>query len=86
MKHITFTPENVCSMQIDFDIDEAKTQLKGITLESLVVAERVAKAVKVKAAQGLLDTDEFPLLMHIDEIITQGAAVNIPWEKFTFEG
>ncbi len=25
MKHITFTPENVCSMQIDFDIDEAGT-------------------------------------------------------------
>lgn len=67
------------------DIDEAKTQLKGITLESLVVAERVAKAVKVKAAHGLLNTDEFPLLMHIDEIITQKKPVDIPWESFTFE-
>lgn len=67
------------------NIDEAKAELKGVTLESLVVAGRVAKAVKVKADKGLLDTEEFPLLMHIDEIITQRKPVNIPWEKFTFE-
>jgi glycerol-3-phosphate dehydrogenase (NAD(P)+) len=67
------------------DIDEAKAQLNGVTLESLVVAERVAKAVRVKAEQGLVDLREFPLLLHIDEIITQKAAVNIPWDAFTFE-
>ena len=67
------------------NIDEAKEQLNGVTLESLVVAERVAKAIKVKAEKGLVNIDEFPLLMHIDEIITQRKEVNIPWEKFTFE-
>ena len=67
------------------NIDEAKAELKGLTLESLVVAERVAKAVKIRAEKGLLNIDDFPLLMHIDEIITQRKAVNIPWEKFTFE-
>lgn len=66
-------------------IQEAKTELNGVTLESLVVAERVAKAINVKAQNSLVDITEFPLLMHIDEIITQGKAVNIPWEKFTFE-
>ena len=66
-------------------IDEAKAELKGVTLESLVVAERVAKAVRVKAEKGLVSLEDFPLLMHIDEIITQGKAVNIPWDKFTFE-
>ena len=66
-------------------IQEAKAELNGVTLESLVVAERVARAVRVKAEKGLLDIQEFPLLMHIDEIITQGKEVNIPWEKFTFE-
>ena len=66
-------------------ITEAKAELAGVTLESLVVAERVAKAVRVKAERGLLDLRDFPLLMHIDEIITKGAPVNIPWEKFTFE-
>ena len=67
------------------NIHQAKEELNGVTLESLVVAERVARAVRVKAANGLLDIQEFPLLMHIDEIITQGKEVNIPWEKFTFE-
>ena len=67
------------------NIDEAREELKGVTLESLVVAARVAKAVKAKAERGLLDTAEFPLLMHIDEIITQKKPVDIPWETFTFE-
>lgn len=67
------------------NIDEAKAQLKGVTLESLVVAERVAKAVKTKAEKGLVNVTDFPLLMHIDEIITKKAPVNIPWEAFTFE-
>ena len=67
------------------NIDEAKAELKGVTLESLVVAERVAKAIRVKAEKGLVNLQDFPLLMHIDEIITQKKAVNIPWEKFTFE-
>ncbi|MBR2152112.1 MAG: NAD(P)-binding domain-containing protein [Clostridia bacterium] len=67
------------------DIDEAKAELNGVTLESLVVAERVAKAIKVKAEKGIVNIEDFPLLMHIDEIITQKKAVNIPWEKFTFE-
>lgn len=67
------------------NIDQAKQELQGVTLESLVVAERVAKAVKVKAEKGLVNTEEFPLLMHIDEIITQKKPVSIPWETFTFE-
>ncbi|MBQ2667723.1 MAG: NAD(P)-binding domain-containing protein [Clostridia bacterium] len=67
------------------NIDEAKAELAGVTLESLVVAERVAKAVRVKSEKGLVDLKDFPLLMHIDEIITQKKPVNIPWEAFTFE-
>ncbi len=68
------------------NIDEAKKELNGVTLESLVVAERVARAIKVKAQKGLVNISDFPLLMHIDEIITEKKEVNIPWEKFTFEG
>ncbi len=67
------------------DIDEAKAELKGVTLESLVVAERVAKAIRLKAEKGEVDLKDYPLLMHIDEIITRKKPVNIPWESFTFE-
>ena len=66
-------------------IDEAKEELKGVTLESLVVAERVARAVKKHVAAGRLDAADFPLLMHTDEILTEKKPVNIPWESFTFE-
>ena len=67
------------------DIDEAKAELKGVTLESLVVAVRVARAVKVLCAAGKLNAADFPLLMHTNEILTEKKPVNIPWEKFTFE-
>ncbi len=66
-------------------ITEAKKELAGVTLESLVVAERVARAVRVRAEKGDVDLADFPLLMHTDEIITRGEKVNIPWEKFTYE-
>lgn len=64
---------------------QALDELKGITLESLVVAERVARAVRIKAQRGLVNLEDYPLLMHIDEIITQGREVDIPWDAFTFE-
>ena len=65
-------------------IAQAKAELNGVTLESLVVAERVAKAVRAKAERGLVDLKDFPLLMHIDHILS-GGAVDLPWEEFTFE-
>jgi len=67
------------------DIDEAKAALNGVTLESLVVAVRVARAVKRKAARGEVSLLEFPLLMHVDEILSEKKPVNIPWESFVFE-
>lgn len=67
------------------NIDEAREELNGVTLESLVVAERVARAVRICADRGILDIKNFPLLMHVDEIISDKKEVNIPWESFTFE-
>lgn len=67
------------------NIDEAKAELNGVTLESLVVAVRVARAVKKACERGALCLEDFPLLMHIDEILTDKKAVNIPWDNFTFE-
>ena len=67
------------------DIDEAKAELNGVTLESLVVAERVAKAVRVNIANGKIKAEDFPLLLHIDDIITKKEAVCIPWDAFRYE-
>ena len=66
------------------NIDEAKAELNGVTLESLVVAERVARAVIARAARNEADLSQFPLLLHINDILINKAAVDIPWESFTF--
>ena len=66
------------------NIDEAKAELSGVTLESLVVAERVARAIKKNIEKNVLKAEDFPLLLHIDEILSDKKEVNIPWEKFTY--
>ena len=66
------------------DIDETQKELAGVTLESLVVARRVARAMRIRASQGLADLTKLPLLMHVDEILSQKKPVKIPWESFTF--
>ena len=67
-----------------YDIDEARAELAGVTLESLVVAERVARAVMINVQKGALDPDDFPLLLHIHQIICNKQQVNIPWDSFTY--
>lgn len=67
------------------DIDQAKEQLNGVTLESLVVAVRVARAIKLNIEKGKVNKNDYPLLLHIDEILSSKMPVNIPWESFTYE-
>ena len=66
------------------NIDQAREALSGVTLESLVVAVRVARAMKVRASRGEVDLAKLPLLMHVDEILSEKKEVSIPWESFTF--
>lgn len=62
--------------------EEAMQELNGITLESIVIATRTARAVKRLIERGIAKKEEFPLLLHIDEIINNGSAVQIPWNAF----
>jgi glycerol-3-phosphate dehydrogenase (NAD(P)+) len=61
---------------------EARKILAGVTLESVEIATRVARALPKLAARGLVDLADFPLLLHIDQIINADAPVDIPWEAF----
>ncbi|MBP3852081.1 MAG: hypothetical protein J6D36_06030 [Erysipelotrichaceae bacterium] len=65
--------------------DEAMETLKGVTLESIVISTRMARAVKKLDAAGKLKKEEFPLLMHVDQIINEGKEVDIPWKAFEEE-
>ena len=64
--------------------EEALAALQGVTLESLVVAKRVARAVRKKAEMGLLRLENFPLLLHVDDLLAGKTEAQLPWEKFTF--
>ena len=62
--------------------EEAMQELSGVTLESIVIATRTARAVRRLAEKGVVSLDEFPLMMHVDALINQGASVDIPWDRF----
>ena len=64
--------------------DEAVRELNGVTLESLVVAKRVARAIKRRADKGDVDINDFPMLMHIDGLLCGEVDAQLPWDKFTF--
>ena len=60
----------------------ATEELAGITLESVAITTTVARVLRRLAAKGKANLSDFPLLIHIDEIINNGARVAVPWESF----
>ncbi|MBQ9157382.1 MAG: NAD(P)-binding domain-containing protein [Eubacterium sp.] len=65
-----------------YTIEETLEQLKGQTLEAVVIATRTARAVKALAKRGRVSEDDFPLLMHVNELLNEGKTLDIPWKKF----
>lgn len=65
--------------------EDAMSQLNGVTLESIVIAGRTADAIRARIDAGLSRAEEYPLLLHIDELLRQGKRVNIPWNAFETE-
>ncbi|MEA5003613.1 MAG: glycerol-3-phosphate dehydrogenase [Christensenella sp.] len=65
--------------------EEAMAELEGVTLESIVIATRTARAVRVLIERGKVRSEDFPLLLHVDDIINHKKAVDIPWSSFEVE-
>lgn len=65
--------------------EEAMNILAGVTLESLVVARRVAKAIYRKAELGQVDLKDFPMLVHVQNILENNGDAQHPWEAYTFD-
>ena len=63
-------------------MDQALAELAGITLESIVITERSARAVQKKIEHGELRAEDFPLLRHIYEIVVEKKPVAVPWTAF----
>jgi glycerol-3-phosphate dehydrogenase (NAD(P)+) len=64
------------------NLDYALNELSGITLESVVIAERTSKAALTFIDSGRAKKEDYPLLLHIYDIITNDTPVNIPWSEF----
>ena len=65
--------------------EEAMRELSGVTLESIVISTRTARAVRRLIAKGAAFEKDFPLLLHVDGIINRNERVNIPWHLFESE-
>ena len=65
--------------------EEALNILAGVTLESLVVARRVYKAMVRKAELGQANLERFPMLCHAAAVLDEGKDAELPWELFTFD-
>lgn len=64
---------------------EARERMAGVTLESVEIVTRVARALPLLEARNLIDRKDLPLIWHLHEIINQGEPVNIPWDKFFYQ-
>ena len=60
-----------------YTIDEALEELKGQTLEAVVISKRLGQAITDLGRQ-----EDFPLLMHVYDLLEGRTTVNIPWQKF----
>jgi glycerol-3-phosphate dehydrogenase (NAD(P)+) len=61
---------------------EAREVLAGVTLESVEITTRVARALPKLEERGVAKALEFPLLLHLDQILNHAAPVDIPWDAF----
>ena len=68
-----------------YSYSEARKILAGVTLESVAIATLVADALRTLEKRGVMSTKDFPLLMHIDDVINNGTEVNVPWKSFARE-
>lgn len=67
-----------------YSYEEAMEVLSGVTLESLVVSKRVARAIRICAKNQKARLEDFPMLVHVDDLLAGKTDAALPWEKFTF--
>jgi glycerol-3-phosphate dehydrogenase (NAD(P)+) len=57
-------------------------RMEGATLECLDILRVMREAVAVLERQGVLQSEELPLLRHLWEVALDGAPVAVPFERF----
>ena len=62
--------------------ESAMEELSGVTVESISIIDSAETAVRAFIKAGKADEKDFPLLLHLHEIIKHGAKADIPWKAF----
>jgi hypothetical protein len=57
-------------------------ELDGVTLESVVITKSIGEALQTLISAGKAKESDFPLLLHIYDIITKKTTVKINWKEF----
>lgn len=65
-----------------YTLEEVKQKMKGETIEAIVIAKRTASAVKAQGRLGKIETNDFPLLLEMDAVLSGDQRVDIPWKSF----
>ena len=68
--------------KIGMTIEEALKELSGVTLESVSIATRTVRALRVRASRGEIDPKDFPILMHIGDVLDGKCKLSMPWKSF----
>ena len=61
---------------------QVKEILSGVTLEAVSIITRMASFIRSKAAEKEVLLSDYPLLLHMDAILNEGAEVGPDWDNF----
>lgn len=68
-----------------FSFQEAREKLAGVTLESVSIAQRTARAISLLSQRGLAREEDYPILMYIGSLLEGKKDTGMPWTKFETE-
>ena len=68
-----------------YSIDEALEKLNGVTLESVVITKRMAKAISRLSETGKAKKSDYPLLFHVNAVLEGEEEADLPWKYFERE-
>ena len=68
-----------------YTFEEALRKLSGVTLESVSIASRTVRAIRLLSARGLAREEDYPILMYIGSLLDGKPDAGMPWQKFETE-
>ncbi len=57
-------------------------RMKGVTLEGVAAIQVIGGALEKLTERGLVESEDFPLMRHLYEIVELDEPLDMPWEKF----